>query len=103
MRIVGHVRTLHAVTGLRFIAVDWSGRAGSEQRRALWLAEAVDGELARLEGGRTRDEVVELLIDEASRDANVIVGFDFAFSLPAWYLRKRQLTPPALWAVLAGE
>ena len=85
------------------MAIDWSGRSGPDQRRALWLAEAVDGELVRLEGGRTRAELVELLIAEADRDSNLIVGIDFAFSLPAWYLQERQLTPHQLWALLADE
>jgi hypothetical protein len=87
----------------RLIAVDWSGRSGPEQRRAIWLAEASGGELVRLEGGRTRAELVEPLVAEAARDPNLIVGFDFAFSLPAWYLRDRQLTPQELWALLADE
>jgi hypothetical protein len=52
------------------------------------LAEGVDGELVRLEGGRTRDELVEVLVGEAGGDANVVVGFDVAFSLPAWHLRE---------------
>jgi hypothetical protein len=87
----------------RVIAVDWSGRSGPDQRRALWLAEAVDGELVRLEGGRTRTELIDLLIAEAGRDPNLVAGFDFAFSLPAWYLQERQLTPRQLWALLAAE
>lgn len=85
------------------MAIDWSGRGGPDQRRALWLAEAIDGELVRLEGGRTRAELVELLVAEAGRDPDLIVGIDFAFSLPAWYLRERQLTPGQLWALLADE
>jgi hypothetical protein len=85
------------------MAIDWSGRSGPDQRRALWLAEAVDGELVRLEGGRIRAELVGLLIAEADRDPNLIVGIDFAFSLPAWYLQERQLTPRQLWALLADE
>jgi len=85
------------------MAIDWSGRSGPDQRRFLWLAEAVDGELVRLENGRTRAELVELLIAEADRDPNLIVGVDFAFSLPAWYLQERQLTPRQVWALLADE
>jgi hypothetical protein len=85
------------------MAIDWSGRSGRDQRRFLWLAEAVDGELVRLEGGRTRAELVELLIAEADRNPDLIVGIDFAFSLPAWYLQERQLTPRQLWALLADE
>jgi hypothetical protein len=87
----------------RVMAIDWSGRSGPDQRRALWRAEAVDGELVRLEGGRTRAEIVELLIAEADRDPNLIVGVDFAFSLPAWYRRERQLAPRQLWVLLADE
>jgi hypothetical protein len=87
----------------RVVAVDWSGRSGRDQRRFLWLAEAADGELVRLEGGRTRAELVELLIAEADRDPNLVVGADFAFSLPAWYLRERRLTPHQVWALLADE
>ncbi len=85
------------------MAIDRSGRIGPDQRPALWLAEAVDGELVRLEGGRTRAELVDLLIAEATRDSNLIVGIDFAFSLPAWYLQERQLTARQLWALLADE
>ena len=85
------------------MAIDWSGRSSPDQRQFLWLAEAVDGELIRLEGGRTRAELTELLIAEADRDPNLIVGVDFAFSLPAWYLQERQLTPRQLWGLLADE
>ena len=85
------------------MAIDWSGRSGPDQRRALWLAEAVDGELVRLEGGRTRPELVDLLIAEATRHPDLIVGIDFAFSLPAWYLQERQLTARQLWALLGDE
>jgi hypothetical protein len=87
----------------RVMAIDWSGRSGAEQRQAIWLAEANGGELVRLEGGRTRDELVALLIAETGRAPNLIVGFDFAFSLPAWYLQGRQLTARQLWALLADE
>ena len=44
-----------------------------------------------------------MLITEANRDLNLIVGVDFAFSLPDWYLQERQLTPRQLWALLAAE
>jgi hypothetical protein len=91
------------MTNPRLIAIDWSGRSGADQRRALWLAEIAGGELVRLEGGRTRAERIEVLIAEADQDPNLIIGFDFAFSLPAWYLQKRQLTPRQLWALLADE
>jgi hypothetical protein len=88
---------------VRIFAIDWSGRSGPDQGRALWLAEAVNRKLIRLEAGQSRDETVELLIAEANRNPDLIVGLDFAFSLPEWYLRDRALTPLALWARLAAE
>jgi hypothetical protein len=74
----------------RILAVDWSG-ARTDEHRAIWLAEAVDGRLARLEGGRGREEVVAHLLEEAERDAELVVGLDFAFSLPQWFLRERAI------------
>ena len=90
---------------MRVFAIDWSGRSGADQRRTLWIAEAVNGALIRLEAGRTREETVELelLIAEADRNSDLIVGFDFAFSLPEWYLRDRALAPRALWAMVTNE
>jgi hypothetical protein len=91
------------VAAPRVVAIDWSGRSGPAQRRALWLGEARDGELVRLGGGRTRDELVGLLIAEAERDSHLVVGLDFASSLPAWYVRERALSPQTLWSALAAE
>jgi len=70
------------------LAVDWSGRATGE-RRHLWTAEAHDGVLLRLEAGRTRDEVVDDLIARSHDAEGIVVGFDFSFSLPEWFLRER--------------
>ena len=86
-----------------FVAIDWSGRRGPDQRRALWLGAAREGALVRLEGGRTRAELVDLLIAEAGCDPDLVVGLDFAFSLPAWYLRELRLGPRELWSALADE
>jgi hypothetical protein len=72
----------------RILAVDWSG-ARTREGGAIWLAEAVDGRLVRLEGGRGREQLVAHLLEEASRDAELVVGLDFAFSLPEWFLRTR--------------
>jgi len=85
------------------IAIDWSGRKGADQRRVIWLGDAHGGALARLEAGRTRTELVDLLIAEADRYPNLVVGLDFAFSLPGWYLRERHLTPRGLWSAMAAE
>jgi len=71
----------------RFIAIDWSG-AKSGERRTIWYAEVQDGHLTRLEAGRSRDEVVQHLIDEANRSSQLIAGLDFAFSFPRWFVKE---------------
>ncbi|HLM49039.1 MAG TPA: hypothetical protein VK279_00715 [Solirubrobacteraceae bacterium] len=43
------------------------------------------------------------MIAEADRDPNLVVGLDFAFSLPGWYLRERHLTSRGLWSAMAAE
>ena len=87
----------------RVIAVDWSGaRAGV--RKKLWLAEARGGRLVRLECGRDRDELTAHLVELAREDPRLVVGLDFAFSMPAWFLRERAIaTGPELWRLVERE
>ncbi len=72
----------------RILAVDWSGALRAAQRK-IWLCEVVDGAVTRLESGRGRAEIAEHLIAEASRDPDLLVGLDFAFSFPIGFLEKR--------------
>jgi hypothetical protein len=85
----------------RIIAIDWSGRRDGEER-AIWLTEAGSAGLTMLRCGWTRASVVEFLERERRPGRPMIVGMDFAFSLPAWYLSERRLEDaPALWRWLA--
>jgi hypothetical protein len=85
------------------LAIDWSGASRGEGR-ALWLAEGRGGFVTRLEGGRTRDEVVALLLEEAERDRRLVVGLDFAFGLPEWYARSRGAASAVeVWKLVARE
>ena len=87
----------------RAVAVDWSG-ALAGARRKIWVAEAAGGRLTRLENGRTREEVAEYLVAEAGRNPAMVVGFDFAFSLPAWFLEERGMGGAAeLWNLAERE
>jgi hypothetical protein len=88
---------------MRFIAVDWSGaKSGAEKK--IWLAEATDAGLARLECGRKREEVAEHLIELARSESDVVAGFDFGFSAPAWFLESRGVASgPELWALACLE
>jgi hypothetical protein len=72
----------------RIIAIDWSG-AKIGAARKIWLAEARDGVLLRLEGGWRREAIIEHLAETAREGGPVVAGLDFGFSFPAWYLRER--------------
>ncbi len=86
---------------MRVIAVDWSGAATNAGEK-IWLAEAAEGRLVDLWNGRSRDEVCDFLLDEAHRGRDIVVGLDFAFSLPAWYMRECGFeTGPSLWEAVA--
>jgi hypothetical protein len=87
----------------RILAVDWSG-ARTAEHRAIWLAEARDGRLVRLEGGRGREQLVAHLLEEAERDPDLVAGLDFAFSLPEWFLRARGIDDVwDAWDLVARE
>jgi hypothetical protein len=87
------------MSAVRVIAVDWSGARRPE--KVLWLAEVVHGRLTQLRCGLGREAVGDLLIAEAERDPELVVGLDFAFSVPRWYLAEQGLASVReLWAAL---
>lgn len=87
---------------LKIIAVDWSGRLAGV-RRTLWLAEAGPGGLVVLRNGWTRESLADHLIAERGRKTPMVVGIDFAFSLPMSYFEAMKVTSaPELWRQLAG-
>jgi hypothetical protein len=88
----------------RVIAVDWSGRTKAAGPY-IWQAEHRDGALVRLHGGRDgRGPTVERLIREAENTPRLVVGLDFAFSTPAWFLRARAVESAyALWQLVETE
>jgi hypothetical protein len=67
------------------LAVDWSGaRSVAAQRRAIWVGEALDGVLRWLGGGFTRGEAIAEVVRRGR--AGGVVGFDFSFSFPRWFV-----------------
>ena len=87
----------------RVIAINWSGDK-SKAPSKIWLAEVRDGRLTRLESGRNRREIVTLLVCEASASPDIIVGLDFAFSFPSWYVKKLGATRvEELWQLVTEE
>jgi len=88
---------------VQVVAVDWSGvRDGAANK--IWTAVVRDGRLAALENGRDREQVCRFLLDLAAGEPETAIGLDFAFSLPAWFLRERRLAwAPDLWELARDE
>jgi hypothetical protein len=87
------------------IAVDWSGRSVREWPH-IWQAEHRDGGLVGLRCGRDggRSQTVDRLIRQAERSPRLVVGLDFAFSMPTWFLRERSVDSAyALWQLVESE
>jgi len=100
----------------RVIAIDWSGRVDTAgQRRhiyaAAWTAAGILRGRAglkhsvRLENGRTRDEVSDWLIAMSRETPRMVVGFDFCFSFPEWFVREEHgcRTGPQFWRAVTQE
>ena len=92
-----------AVVPMRFVAVDWSG-AATGARRSIWRAEVRDGVDTEPQAGLDRDDVVDLLLAAAARDDALVVGLDFAFSFPGWFVRELGAADaPSVWRIVARE
>jgi hypothetical protein len=92
----------------RVIAVDWSGAAGAGAARKIWVAEVAQAQVVRLVGGRSREAVTADLAEcvraSAEVGAPLVIGLDFAFSLPAWFLDAAGAPDgPGLWALAARD
>ena len=80
----------------RIVAVDWSGRVDAAgQRRHIWAGvwtAASVGKGAKdkiaLEAGRTREELIDWLIELARETPRMVVGIDCCFSYPGWFLKE---------------
>jgi hypothetical protein len=87
----------------RVLAVDWSG-AATKGRQKIWIAEAVDGKLETLEGGRTRAETIAWICERREQVSSCVTGIDFGFSFPAWFLDAHGCaTVDAAWTLVTAE
>lgn len=82
--------------------MDWSGgKTAGGQRKKIWIADWREGDVA-LTSGRTREETTEHLIAAARETPDMVVGLDFAFSYPAWFVREQGCdSAPEFWELLA--
>lgn len=91
----------------RVVAVDWSGRVDAAgQRRHIWAGVWTAGSSSKdkvtLEAGRTREELIAWLVEMARETPRMVVGFDFSFSYPVWFLRELGLgSAPEFWRIVA--
>jgi hypothetical protein len=73
-------------------------------KNKIWLAESDGTSITRLECGRSRRELISDLIDVAGESPRLVVGLDFAFSFPEWFLRERGLASALeLWSLAERE
>jgi len=96
--------TIERVYPQRIVGIDWSGRVDAAgQRRhiyaGIWTQLGRDKPTVQLENGRTRDEIAHWLIELARETPRMVVGFDFCFSFPAWFVRDEHesANAPAFW------
>jgi hypothetical protein len=83
---------------LQVVAIDWSGAASDGGRRKIAAATVVDGHLTLESAERDRDETIGWLVSLAKTNRDLIVGLDFAFSLPMWWLEANGFSDaPSLW------
>jgi HD domain/Protein of unknown function (DUF429) len=86
---------------MQFLAVDWSGNATAAAQHTA-VAVVREGRLISVETGRTG--LADHLRELAQNYAENIIGLDFAFSVPAWFLRERgYLTVEDLWRAARSE
>jgi hypothetical protein len=89
---------------MQVAAVDWSGAATGASTH-IWLARVADGELVELSNGRSRDEVVDALVAlRAACPEGLVVGLDFSFSFPAWFVEEQSCTTiDDVWQTVARK
>jgi hypothetical protein len=58
----------------------------------------------RLESGRTRGELAEWLIELARETPRMVVGVDFCFSYPGWFVEEHgAATGPEFWDIVVAH
>jgi hypothetical protein len=84
------------------VAVDWSGdRSAAGQRRKIWAGVWTVGGPVRLESNMTRETLVDWLIELAREVPRMVVGVDFCFSYPDWFVAEHGAkTAPEFWKIV---
>lgn len=87
----------------RVIAIDWSGAKARNGRGAIALAEVTSRGVVRVETDLDREGAIRSVLAIPDK-LTTLVAFDFAFSLPKWYLDERGIDDPSrLWAETGSD
>jgi uncharacterized protein YbdZ (MbtH family) len=88
---------------VRIVAIDWSGAKRGAGRK-IWAAEFRNNEpVPDLVTGKDRAEICDYLIKAARDTPKMVVGLDFAFSFPAWFVQTQASSVQQLWAKVDQE
>ena len=88
---------------MRIVAIDWSG-AKHGARKKIWAAEFRDNEpVPELVTDRDRAEIGDYLVRAAHDTPEMVVGLDFAFSFPSWFVETQASSIHELWAKAAQD
>jgi diadenosine tetraphosphate (Ap4A) HIT family hydrolase len=88
---------------LRVMAIDWSGAVSGAESK-IWLGEVRDGQVVRLEPGRSRTGIAQHLIQEAGNDPELVVGLDSPSPFPSGSFDPEAWpTLRTLWELVEGE
>jgi hypothetical protein len=84
------------------IAIDWSG--AKRPKNKICIAEANNGSLSLLEPMASREQALKQVLEQLALDSRTIVGLDFAFSMPAWFLYSLGVSSVLeLWKVVTDK
>jgi hypothetical protein len=84
------------------VAIDWSG--AKKPAGKIWIVEATEGSLHRLQPLDSRDHVLRELLQYLQADGHTVVGLDFAFSFPCWFCREHSVCNAAqMWQLVDGQ
>jgi len=68
------------------------------------IAHVSKGQVHRLEPAKSREEAIDWLLRFLQENPKTVVGLDFAFSFPAWFLQERSLKKAfELWDITARD
>jgi Protein of unknown function (DUF429) len=87
---------------VRVIAIDWSGAKHGAAKSICWAEFREGVPFERPTAGWSREQIVRRLIDTCEELPRTVIGIDFAFSFPAWFVSSSRCPDvESLWSKAA--